>query len=70
MPADHVVVRFGDGALPWPVLEKLILVLESSGDLIEERAAAASRSRRSDVTRAHHTATLCPRSRKTSQAGS
>ncbi|WP_436522803.1 hypothetical protein [Actinoplanes sp. HUAS TT8] len=34
--AQHVVVRFGGGVAPWPVLQELIGRLDSSGDLVDE----------------------------------
>jgi hypothetical protein len=36
-PADHVVVSVGDGRTPWPVLRRLLDLVESSGDIAESR---------------------------------
>lgn len=36
-PAQHIVVHAGGGVLPWPILAKLIGVLDSSGDLVGEQ---------------------------------
>lgn len=36
-PTEHVVVCAGGGTVPWPVLEKLMRLLDSSGDLVDER---------------------------------
>jgi hypothetical protein len=35
--AQHAVVRAGGGTVPWLILEKLIHLLDSSGDLVEEQ---------------------------------
>ncbi|MFI7553234.1 hypothetical protein ACIBQ2_26225 [Micromonospora sediminimaris] len=35
-PAEHVIVRAGGGIVPWPVLEELVHLLDSSGDLVDE----------------------------------
>lgn len=35
-PAEHVVVHAGGGTLPWPILGKLMSVLDASGDLGDE----------------------------------
>lgn len=44
MPAEHIVVYADGGVLPWPVLRKLIQLLESSGDLVEERRDLSNES--------------------------
>jgi hypothetical protein len=36
-PAADVVVHAGGGVVPWPILENLVSLLGSSGDLVEER---------------------------------
>ncbi|MEK8108191.1 hypothetical protein NKG94_30925 [Micromonospora sp. M12] len=36
-PTEHVVVCAGGGTVPWPVLEKLVHLLDTSGDLVDER---------------------------------
>ncbi len=36
-PAEHIVVHAGGGVVPWPILESLIHLLESSGDLVDEQ---------------------------------
>nr|GID89659.1 hypothetical protein Ade03nite_85830 [Actinoplanes derwentensis] len=35
-PASGIVVHAGGGIVPWPILEKLVGVLDSSGDLVDE----------------------------------
>jgi hypothetical protein len=35
-PAERVIVHAGGGVLPWPILEKVMGVLDSSGDLVDE----------------------------------
>ncbi|MEU7802413.1 hypothetical protein AB0B10_24430 [Micromonospora arborensis] len=39
-PAQHALVHLGGGQLPWPILRKLIEMVESSGDLVEEQRNA------------------------------
>jgi hypothetical protein len=34
--AEHIVIHSGGGTLPWPTLEKLMRLLDSSGDLVDE----------------------------------
>ncbi|MEU8656131.1 hypothetical protein [Actinoplanes philippinensis] len=36
-PAEDIVVHAGGGIVPWPILEKLAGVLDSSGDLVYEQ---------------------------------
>ncbi|WP_431926396.1 hypothetical protein [Micromonospora wenchangensis] len=36
-PTAHVVVHAGGGIVPWPVLEKLVHLLDSSGDLVDDQ---------------------------------
>ncbi|WP_051796941.1 hypothetical protein [Catenuloplanes japonicus] len=68
---QHVVVHLGGGELPWPILEKLIFLLESSGDLVEDhneqstaelaslpvRGIWSIGSRRFEVADSHHSDT-------------
>lgn len=35
-PAQHVIVQLGGGTVPWRILEHLIELLDSSGDLVDE----------------------------------
>jgi hypothetical protein len=39
-PAHHAQVHVAGGQLPWPILHKLIEMVESSGDLVEEQRNA------------------------------
>ncbi|MBG0567750.1 hypothetical protein [Actinoplanes aureus] len=41
--AQHIVVHAGGGTAPWPILEKLVHVLDASGDLIEDQLARSPR---------------------------
>ncbi|GIF09804.1 hypothetical protein [Actinoplanes siamensis] len=41
-PAQHIVVYADGGVLPWPILGKLIHLLESNGDLVEEQRDLSS----------------------------
>jgi hypothetical protein len=41
--AQHIVVHAGGGTVPWPILEKLVHVLDASGDLIEDQLARSPR---------------------------
>jgi len=41
-PAQHILVFADGGALPWPILGKLIHLLESRGELVEEQRDLSS----------------------------
>jgi hypothetical protein len=48
---SHVVVRVGGGELPWPIVRRLLHLIQSSGDLVPE---AGVPDRAPDELRSHH----------------